>query len=411
MYLISQIKMALISLGMNKFRAFLTMLGIIIGVTAVISVMAVGAGAQSLIIEQVTSFGTNLIGVIPGKTDEELGIPSAAFGIEITTLTYEDVEAFKTIPHIVSAYSFINGSDTISYGNKSNTYTFTGTSADYVNVLDAEVAKGRFISQNDVNSIARVVVLGSQVKDELFGADEALNKSIKIKQVSFKVIGIMEERGTQGFTNQDELVFVPVKTAQKLLLGVEHVAIARAKVDHEENAKLAILQMENLLRHRHHIKDPAKDDFTIQSATQALDILGSVMQALNMFLAMVAAISLIVGGIGIMNIMLVSVTERTKEIGLRKALGAKSKHILGQFLVEAVILTSLGGVIGILLGSAIATVISFGVNYFGYNWALIITPASVFIAVFVAWAIGLIFGFWPAKKASKMSPIDALRYE
>jgi len=410
MYLINQIKLALISLGLNKFRSFLTMLGIIIGVSAVISVVAVGAGAQSLILDQINSLGTNIIGIMPGKS-EEMGPPAAVFGTEITSLKNEDADAMKNIEHVTGVYSYITGHETVTYLNKSKDYDYTGTTSGYVDVLEADIAQGNFFSDQDNNSLSRVIVLGSQVKEDLFNADDALNKTVRIKQVSFKVIGVMEKRGNQGFSNQDELVFIPLRTAQKLLLHVDHVAVIRAKIDKEENMSLVMLQIESLLRYNHHIKDPKKDDFTVRSSAQALDILGAITQGLKIFLAMVAAISLLVGGIGIMNIMLVAVTERTREIGLRKALGAKPRHILNQFLVEAVILTSLGGILGIILGIIIAALISFGVSAYGYQWALIITPTSVVLALVVAWAIGLIFGYWPAKKAAKLEPMQALRYE
>ena len=410
LFLWKQIKESFANLGLNKTRAFLTMLGIIIGVSAVIGVTSVGAGAQSLVLDQVKSLGTNLIGVMPGKSEEQ-GPPVAALGIEITSLKHEDALAMMDLPNIESSYAYIKGRSLVSYENKAEDIDFAGVSAAYPEVEDIELAQGRFFSKEDVNSLARVAILGSEAKENLFGQNMALNERIKIKQVSFKIIGVAKERGTVAFQNQDNQIFIPLKTAQKLLLGVDHVAVIRAKVDNEENIPIAIQQAEELLRRRHNIKDPAKDDFTVRSTAQALNILGTITQSLKVFLAMVAAISLLVGGIGIMNIMLVSVKERTKEIGLRKALGAKKSHILLQFLIESIVLTSFGGILGILLGVLISAGVAFGVGYFGYNWQLIITPGSILTAVVMAWLVGLLFGFWPAKQASKLLPIEALRHE
>lgn len=410
MYFFNVLKLTFQNMLLRKSRSFLTMLGIIIGVAAVISIMAIGASAQDLLLAQVRAMGSDLIGVMPGQS-EEGGPPAALFGIEITTLTNEDALAIEELPNIIAVCAYSKGRGTMSFLNKTNDFDYTGVSANYLEVEDTSVAKGRFIKQEEVDSLARVVVLGSQVKEELFGRDDPIGQRIKINQIGFRVIGVMSERGTAAFQNQDKQVFIPVRTAQKILLGIDHLALIRAKIGKSENVDLIISQIENILRFRHNIKDPIKDDFSVQSAAQALDILGSITQALKMFLAMVAAISLIVGGIGIMNIMFVVVNERTREIGLRKALGAKRKTILFQFLVESATMTLIGGLIGIAVGILIAYVVTVGVNYFGYDWQFIVTPLSVFVSSFMAISIGLIFGLWPANRASKLNPIEALRYE
>jgi putative ABC transport system permease protein len=396
------------NLTLNKSRSFLTMLGIIIGVAAVISIMSVGASAQDLLLAQVRAMGTNLIGVLPGASDEK-GPPSAVFGIEVTTLKYEDALEMRKLPHIVAICSFVTSRGTTSYFNKTKELNYTGVTPEYPTVEDTSVQEGRFIKQEDVDNLARVAVLGNKAKEDLFGEESALDKQIKINQIIFKVVGVMEERGATGFISRDEQIFIPLKTAQKLMLGIDHLAYIRAKVDKEENVAMSVDQVKQVLRFRHRIKDPSKEDFTVRSTVQALDILGTITQALKMFLAAVAAISLVVGGIGIMNIMFVTVNERTKEIGLRKAVGAKRRDVLFQFLFESATMTLIGGLIGIILGISISAAITSGVNYYGYDWKFIITPLSIFSSTLMAVSVGLIFGLWPANRASLLDPIEALR--
>jgi len=396
------------NLSLNKTRSFLTMLGIIIGVAAVIAIISVGASAQDLLLAQVKAMGTNLIGVLPGASDDQ-GPPAAAFGIQITTLKYEDALEIRKLPNIIAISAYTTGRGTVSYFNRTKEYNYAGVMPEYPTVEDTAVGRGRFLRQEDLDSLARVVVVGSKVAEDLFDKEDPLEKQIKINQVVFKVVGVMKERGAGGLQNQDEQVFIPVRTAQKIMLGIDHVAYIRAKVNKEENIDPAIVQVKEILRFRHHIKEVAKDDFLVRSTAQALDILSSITQALKMFLGAVAAISLIVGGIGIMNIMFVTVSERTKEIGLRKAVGAKRKDILFQFLVESAVMTLIGGAIGIILGISISALVTMGVNYFGYDWQFIITWSSVLTAVLMATSVGLIFGLWPANRASLMSPMEALR--
>ncbi|MFH1671781.1 MAG: ABC transporter permease [Candidatus Portnoybacteria bacterium] len=386
------------------------MLGIVIGVAAVISIIAVGDSAQDLLLAEVRAMGSNLVGILPGASDES-GPPASALGIEVTTLKYGDAQEIEKIPQVEAVAAYSKGRGTMSYFNKSNDFDYTGVTPSYPQVEDTALTSGRFFRQEEVDGLTRVVVLGSKVKEDLFGQNDPLEQRIKINQISFKVIGVMEERGSAAFQNQDEQVFIPLKTAQKIMLGIDHLAFIRIKVDQTKNIDLVISQVKTILRFRHNIKDPAKDDFSVRSTDQALDLLGSITQALKMFLGMVAAISLLVGGIGIMNIMFVAVNERTKEIGLRKAIGAKRKDILTQFLIESATITLIGGIIGIILGIVIAFLVFVGVNYFDYDWRFILTPFSVLVSTAMAISVGLIFGLWPASRASKLNPIEALRYE
>ncbi|NCF75103.1 MAG: FtsX-like permease family protein [Xanthomonadaceae bacterium] len=399
----------------NKLRSFLTMLGIIIGVAAVIIIMSVGAGAQSLIFAQVKSLGTNIIGILPGKSEKN-SPPSSAMGIVITTLTYKDAMALKNkknIPNLVNVVAYSKGVAPISWKNQSVNTNVSGVSDGFMDVEGGELKEGRFLNKAEEKGLGRVVILGSDIKKELFGDSEALGKKIKIKRLSFEVIGVMKERGTVAFQDYDNQVFIPVSTMQKLILGVKHIGLIRAKVDKQENIDIAISDIQRVLRERHNITDKSgdQDDFTVRSSAQALEIITVITDSLNFFLAAMAMLSLIVGGIGIMNTMLISVNERTREIGLRKAIGANNFNILNQFLIESVFLTLVGGIIGIIVGIIVSYLISFGANLLGYNWDFIISFYSIIAGILIAVLVGLIFGIYPAKKAAGLSPIEALRYE
>jgi len=399
------------ALSANKNRALLTMLGIIIGIASVIVIFSVGKGAQSLIENQITSIGSNLIGVLPGAADDE-GPPASVMGITITTLKNEDIEQVeKDIPDIVAASGYVQGRGTMSWQNQKMDTNFTGVESDYLEVEDTEVGTGRFFTLDEDRGLARVAVLGSAVYDELFAGDSAIGKKIKIKKENFTVIGVMEERGVAAFTNQDRQVLIPLRTAQKIMLGIDYLSAARVRVADGANMESVAEQVRQVLRDQHNIDDPSEDDFSVRNSAQALELLGSLTGALSFFLAAIGAISLIVGGIGIMNIMLVSVNERVNEIGLRKAVGAKSHDIEMQFLIESVFLTILGAIIGIMIGTLLSGIIALVAHYLDYAWDFVISPFSVVISCTIAGLVGLAFGYYPARRAARLNPIEALRYE
>lgn len=400
----------------NKFRSFLTILGIVIGVGAVIVIMAVGQSAQALILDQIKGIGSNLVGVLPGASDEK-GPPAQALGIVVTTLKYDDFLALtnkKNVPEIEYGCAYVQGNEIVTYGGKDTSITLMGVTHNYIDVENVEIARGRFFTPDEDTNLSRVVVLGATAATDLFGTDDPVNKKIKIKKESFTVVGVTKEKGASGFgvSGPDESVILPLKTAQKIILGIDYLSFTRFKVANADEIAVAKEDITKTLRIQHDIKNPADDDFSVRDTASALDTLTSITDVLRYFLLAVGSISLIVGGVGIMNIMLISVNQRVREVGLRKAVGAKNSTIMLQFLIESATITLAGGLVGIIGGIFVAFITSKVVtNIFGYNWEFIILPQSVLIATLVSVVIGLIFGIYPARKASRISPMEALRYE
>ena len=414
MRLTDPIKIAYKNLLAAKFRSFLTILGIVIGIASVIIIMAIGTSAQELILDQVRGVGSNLIGVLPGASEEK-GPPASAMGIVITTLKYDDLKALlekSNVPNVSFGAGYISGNDTVQYGGKNKNYTYRGTTASYVDVENAEIERGRFFTKEEEMSLSRLAVLGSEVALDLFGeGGDAVGKKIKVGDQSFEVVGVFKKRGSTAFSNQDTAILMPLFTAQKIMLGVDYLNFIRLKADSEENIDRAKADIITTLRQQHDIKNPEDDDFSVRDQKAGLDAITKVTGAIKYFLTAIAAISLMVGGVGIMNTMLISVNQRIREVGLRKALGARNAVIMLQFLMESVVITLIGGAAGIIGGVAVSLLAAVIIQKLGYHWPFIVTFSSVILAVFISAFIGIFFGIYPARKAAALQITEALRYE
>ncbi|MDD5489591.1 MAG: ABC transporter permease [Candidatus Moranbacteria bacterium] len=397
-----------------KVRSFLTILGIIIGIGSVIIIMAIGTSAQQLILNQIRGIGSNLIGVLPGASEEK-GPPAGAFGIAITTLKYNDLQAIlkkQNAPNVVDGAAYVNGSKTAQFQDQSRSVSFTGTTASYVGVENVSVANGRFFTKEEEADLSRVAVLGSQVAEDFFGKNlDPIGKRIRVGDQSFTIVGVLASRGSTAFSNQDKSIFMPLFTAQKIILGIDYVNFLRLKVDDEKNIDRAVADIKATLRDQHQIKNPADDDFTVRDQRAGLDAITSVTNAIKYFLTAIAAISLLVGGVGIMNTMLISVNERIREVGLRKAIGAKNNTVMFQFLMESAVITLAGGVVGIVFGTLVSLLAAIIMQKLGYQWPFVITASSVVLAVVISTAVGIFFGLYPARRAAKYNIVEALRYE
>ncbi len=397
----------------SKGRTFLTILGVVIGIAAVTIVMSVGRSAQDLILGQLRNIGSNVIAILPGQ-EAKSGAPASAMGVVVKTLTNDDLAQLRktqNVPHLVAIAGYVTGNASVESQKYTAHITFQGVSPDIINVEDASVASGRFFTNLENIKRANVVVLGSERAQNFFGTETPIGKSISIKKKRFTVIGVMAARGTVGFTNQDQNIYMPLRTAQKNLLGIDYVNFARAKVDRKEFVLDTISDIDRILMMRHHIKDGQPRDYTIKNTVSALKTVTTVTNILTYFLVAVAAIALIVGGIGVMNVMFIVLSQRMREIGLRKAVGATSGDIAKQFLAEAMIVSLVGGIIGVIVGVMITVMIAFGIQALGYSYTLFIAMDAIAVALGVALLIGMLFGAYPAYRASRVSPMESLRYE
>lgn len=402
---------AITGLGANKSRSALTILGIVVGITAIMLVIAVGQGAQELILGEI-EVGSRTIAVIPGRQPSG---PSDVAQIFSDSLTQRDLELLsrsENVPGAAEIMPVVFGGETASYGSETLRVTVFGASELISRIFDLVPDKGAFFADEDVRARADVAVIGAKVRDELFGLSDAMGERIRIKNRNFRVVGALPKKGQVSLFNFDDMVIVPHTTAQQYIFGIKHFHRFIIDAVSEEAVPQTVRDIEITLRNSHGITDPAKDDFFISTQDDAIATISTVTDVLTLLLVSVAAIALVVGGIGIMNIMLVSVNERTQEIGLRKALGATGSDILRQFLFEAIILTAVGGVIGILLGTGLAYLLSVVVERFlGVGWGFIFPLNGALLGLGISAAVGLVFGIYPASQASKKEPIEALRYE
>ncbi|MCX5793299.1 MAG: ABC transporter permease [Elusimicrobia bacterium] len=387
----------------NKTRSLLTMLGIIIGVGALIAMLAVGTGAQRSIQKQMSSLGTNLLSVMPGMFRQGgTGMGAGA----VSRLTPEDAKAISEIENITRTDANVSGNAQVAYGANNQRTNITGVTAIYAAMRNSQPYYGRFFSDEEGARLAKVALVGNTVVKELFGGTDPVGKTIKINSKYFTVIGVLPLKGAQGPRDQDDVVIVPLQTAMKVVLGKTYLDSVWVEVADFSLMPDVQARIKALMRKRHNVPAHKDDDVMLMNMAEMQTMLTGTIKTFSTLLGMIAGISLIVGGIGIMNIMLVSVSERTKEIGLRKAIGATSRAVLLQFLIEAVIVSVLGGILGIIAGAGSSLLLS---RISG--WAVYISPFSVALAFGFSAGVGIVFGFWPAKKASLLSPIEALRYE
>ncbi|MFN3475930.1 MAG: ABC transporter permease [Candidatus Methylomirabilales bacterium] len=410
MNLLASFRIALRALQVNKLRSALTMLGIIIGVGAVIAMISVGSGARERIANQIRSIGSNVIIVLSGSTTS--GGIRLGYGT-LLTLTEDDAKAIAAeVPVVEWVAPSMRGTALVVYGNQNWSTVIQGTTPEYLAIREWPLERGQPFTQQDVDGATKVALLGQTVAENLFGDTDPLGQVIRIKKVPFTVVGVLARKGQSAWgQDQDDVVVIPLSTAKTKVLGVSQanarsVGVILVKAQAPGEIREAIAQIRDLLRQRHRLLPDQEDDFTIRDLSEVFAAQEESAKTMAILLGAIASVSLLVGGIGIMNIMLVSVTERTREIGIRMAVGAKGRDILAQFLVEAVTLSLIGGIVGIALGVGGSKLIAYGAQ-----WDTLISPSAILLAFLFSAGVGIFFGYYPARKAARLDPIEALRYE
>jgi putative ABC transport system permease protein len=404
----------------NLVRTLLTTLGIVIGIAMVILVLSAGEGFRSYIVSQVEAFGTNTVFIetrIPPTTKARSGGGGGLEGqtgsqaVAITSMKNRDIADVKKIPNVSGAYGVVIGQKVTAYKEVKKNALFWGSDADRFNIDSGLVERGRPFTEQENLAAAQVAVLGYNIAQDLFEGQEPVGQTIRIDKNNFLVVGVYEKRGGVAGNQPDDYVYIPLVTAQKKMLGIDYLFMMIAQLHDQNNAEATAEDIRIALRQNHSIDDPAKDDFLVTTQASGLETLGTILSGVSFLLIAVATISLVVGGVGIMNIMYVVVTERTAEIGLKKALGARNSDILNEFLLEAVIITLIGGIFGIIIGSGLAYVVALIAQSQSFDWTFKVPLISVAMGIGVSAAIGIIFGVFPARRAAKLDPIEALRYE
>ncbi len=403
--LLMAFKIALRALGRNKLRSILTMLGIIIGVGAVIAMVAIGEGAKALVRQQIASLGTNLLIILPGTA--YVGGARTGSGGRQNLVAADAWAIMNEIPVVTAASPVLRQTQQVIGGEQNWSTSVQGVAPEYQQIREWQVEEGRFISEPDVESAAKVALIGQTVAYNLFGEEDPIDNVIRIKKIPFRIVGVLGAKGQSGMGNdQDDVVMIPYTTMMKRIMGVtyiQQIVVAAASADLTGEAKN---QITLLLRERHKIRPDMEDDFNIRNLSDIAEAASNSATVMAVLLGSIASVSLLVGGIGIMNIMLVSVTERTREIGIRMAVGARSRDILLQFIVEAVVMAAIGGALGILIGIGSSSII-----HRVMEWPVLVRPDIAVIALLVSGGVGIFFGFYPAQKAAHLDPIEALRYE
>ncbi len=413
MQILTPLKIAHHAITLHKIRSALTVLGLIVGIVSIIVVINLGEGIKGFILNEVSVFGTDYIDIeikVPSTsktgTENAMGL---AQGVSITTLTLEDAEKIAEHPNITNYYAGILGQDIAVYENENKTAMLWGVSPSFFDLYSANIQFGRAFDEQENKTYSLSSVIGYELAEKLFRyPKEAPGNKIKISGKSFKVLGVMEKQGSTFFMDLDNAVFMPVKTIQKHVLGVDHIQFIIAYIKNLDRAEITAQDIREIMRQQHGITDPDKDDFAVTTMEEAMGMVNTITGGITLLLAAIAAISLLVGDVGIMNIMYVSVAERTYEIGLRKAVGATKQNILWQFIWEAIFLTAIGGIAGVIIGELISLMAMYAANYAGLNWGYTFSSFGIFLGVGFAAATGLIFGIYPAKQASELEPIDAL---